>query len=308
MSLDDDYLRYAWRRHGYDHDWYEWSMLHERPAVRWPENKPLALWLNVSVQFFPLNQRNIPFKVPNGMTMPYPDLRHFSLREYGNRVGIYRVLKALDHYGVTPTFAVNTQVAERMPYLRDALVERGDEILCHGWNMDHQHYGGQDRDEEAELVKRAVGGLRDLTGRDIRGWLSPARVHSPNTPGLLVENGIQWFGDWVNDDMPYPFRTDNGVLHAIPLSTELEDQFILCNNLHSEASWAEQIADACDFLLAEARQQGGRLLALNIHPWLMGQPHRIGYLEQVLAHVMGSGQVWSASASDILARCQASQE
>ncbi len=300
MSLEDNYLEYPHRRYGYDHDYYAWSMLHQRPRITWPGGKPLALWLNVSVQFFPLNQRGVPFKVPNGMTMPYPDLRHFSLREYGNRVGIYRILKALDRYGATPTFAINTQVAERVPYLRDRLVERGNEILCHGWNMDHLHYGGQDPDEEAALVQRAVGRLRDLTGQAIRGWLSPAKVHSPGTPRFLAENDIQWFGDWVNDDMPYPFNAGPGQLYVLPLSTELEDQFILCNNLHSEISWAQQVRDAFDFLLEEAREQGGRLLALNIHPWLLGQPHRIRYLEEVLEYITCGGHVWNAPAGEIL--------
>ena len=307
MSLDDDYLRYPLRRYGYDHDFYDWSMLQERSAVRWPGDRPLALWVNVAVQFFPLNQRGVPFKVPNGMTMPYPDLRHFSLREYGNRVGIYRVLKALDSYGVTPTFAINAQVAERMPYLLDRLRERGDEILCHGWNMDHLHYGGQDAAEEAQLVRRSVETLRERTGQAIRGWLSPAKVHSANTPGLLVDNGIDYFADWVNDDMPYAFRAGNGELHVIPLSTEIEDQFILCNNLHSELSYAQQVKDAFDFLLEEARGQGGRLLALNIHPWLMGQPHRIRYLEEVLEYVTSGQAAWNASASEILAASRAGE-
>ena len=165
--------------------------------------------------------------------------------------------------------------------------------------MDSLHYGGQDIDEERELIKKSVNQLRDLTKQDIQGWLSPARSESENTPDLLKEQGISYFSDWVNDDMPYAFKTSQGDLTAMPLSTELEDKFILMNNLHSEESYAEQICDTCDFLLNESEQNGGRILALSIHPWMLGQPHRISRLEQALEYIMSKPGVWSASANDI---------
>jgi peptidoglycan/xylan/chitin deacetylase (PgdA/CDA1 family) len=308
MAMDKAYLDYPQRRYGMDHDRYEWSMLAQRRPVTWPDGKRLALWVNVCLQFFPLNQRGKPFAPPGGMSMPYPDLRHFTLRDYGNRVGIYRCLRALDRFGVTPTFALNARLAERTPYLMGLLRERGDEIACHGWHMDALHYGGQDPAEEAGLVSRSLDRLRELSGQAVTGWLSPARNESPQTPELLAANGVEWFADWVNDDMPYHFRTDKGSLWAMPLSNELEDRFILMNNGHSETSYVEQIRDACDFLFAESETQGGRILALNIHPWLLGQPHRIGYLEAVLADVSAREDVWSAGASEILTAFAAQQD
>lgn len=300
MALDDSFLEYPRRQYGMDHDRYDWSMLSQRPPVTWPGGARLALWVNVCLQFFPLNQRGRPFAPPGGMTMPYPDLRHFTLRDYGNRVGIFRCLQAIDRHGVTPTFAVNTRLAERLPYLMDVLRERGDEIACHGWHMDALHYGGQDPEEEAALVADSLNRLRDISGQPVTGWLSPARNESPQTPELLAANGVTWFADWVNDDMPYAFRTDNGPLWAMPLSNELEDRFVIMNNGHPEDSWVEQISDACDLLLKESQTGGGRILALNIHPWLLGQPHRISRLEAVLENVMARDGIWSASASDIL--------
>ncbi|MEM1111301.1 MAG: polysaccharide deacetylase family protein [Pseudomonadota bacterium] len=300
MALDREHLEYPKRAYGMDHDRYDWSLLTARPKVSWPGGKTLALWVNVCLQFYPLNQQGKPFPPPGGMTMPYPDLRHFTLRDYGNRVGIFRVLKALDHYRVKPTFALQGRLAERNPYLVGLLKERGDEISAHGWHMDALHYGGQDPAEEEELVKRTLGTLRDATEQAITGWLSPARNESEITPELLADNGVRYLSDWVNDDMPYPFRTERGPLWAMPLSNELEDRFILQSNLHSEQSYAEQVCDACDFLLKEAQSDGGRILALNIHPWMLGQPHRIGRLEQVLAHICSQQGVWSASAGEIL--------
>lgn len=302
MSLDKQFLDYPYRDYGMDHDRYSWSMLDKRSPVHWPDDKPIALWLNVCLQFFPLNQQGVPFKVPGGMTMPYPDLRHYSLRDYGNRVGLFRLLKAFDQRNLKPTFAINTRLVERNPYLLALLKERGDELACHGYHMDALHYGGQDIEEERELVQRALSTLRDLSGQDITGWLSPARSESENTPDLIAEQGVTYFSDWVNDDMPYEFKTAAGPITAMPLSNELEDRFILMNNLHSEDSYVHQVCDAFDYLLAESKQKGsGRILALNIHPWMLGQPHRIGKLEQVLDYLSQSGQVWTAYARDIQA-------
>jgi len=283
-----------------DHNRYDWSMLEDRPKTSWPEDKLLALWVNVGLQFFPLNQKGIPFKVPGGMTKPYPDLRHYSLRDYGNRVGIYRFLKAFDRFDVKPTFAVSTRLAERTPYLMDRIKERGDEIICHGYHMDALHYGGQDQTEEAELVKRSLDGLRTISGQAVQGWISPAKNESPNTPDLLAQNDITYFCDWVNDEMPYSFSTQKGSLIAMPLSTELEDYHVILNNQHSAESWAEQVCDACDYLIQDAQTNGGRILALNIHPWVLGQPHRIRLLEKVLEYISSKKEVWSAYAGEIL--------
>nr|BBD50080.1 polysaccharide deacetylase [Haliea sp. ETY-M] len=308
MSLPDEYMQYPHRSYGMDHDRYDWSLLGDRKPVQWPDVYRLAVWINVSLQFFPLNQEGKPFPPPGGMTMPYPDLRHFTLRDYGNRVGIYRVLEALDRYGLRATFAVNGQVAERAAPLLRTITERGDEVLGHGWNMDSPHYGGLDERVEQSLVTRTLETLRDATGQPVRGWLSPGRNESERTPELLVDNGIDYFCDWVNDDMPYPFRTDSGPLTALPLSTELEDRFVVMNNLHSEQSWCEQVCDACDMLLRESDTQGGRLLAISLHPWLIGQPHRIGKLETALEYISSRAGIWNASAADIVDAWRDQQE
>lgn len=302
MSLGAGYLQYPRRRYGMDHDRYDWSLLARRPAIVWPGGAKLALWVNVAVQFFPLNQRGKPFPPPGGLSTAYPDLRHFTLRDYGNRVGIFRCLEALDAQGIRPTFSVNAAIAGRYPELLERLAARDDEILASSWSMDSLHHGELLAEEEAALVERALQTLRTATGQAVAGWLGPARSQSRNTPDLLAAQGVQYMGDWLNDDLPYPFRTKHGELIALPLSLELDDQFLIQHSLHSEWTYAQQIKDACDCLLAEAeRSGGGRLLALSIHPWLLGQPHRVSALESVLAHLAETPGIWSASASEIVA-------
>jgi allantoinase len=293
-------LDYPNRHYGNDHDRYAWSMLTDRPPLTWPQGDGLALVVVVPLQFFPLDPTGTPVKVAGNMTMPYPDLRHYTLRDYGNRVGIHRVLSALDSASVVPTFAVSTRLFEREPLLRDRIVGRGDEIMCHSWSMDTAHAGGLDEEAERELVARSVGRLRELTGQPVRGWLSPGKLNSPNTPDLIAAEGIEYFCDWVNDEVPYRWNVASGELWSMPLPTEISDTFTLVDNLHSEESWADQVGDAADLLHAEAAEQGGRILALTVTPWLLGQPHRIKHLERVLDHVTSLPGVWSAGAGAVL--------
>jgi peptidoglycan/xylan/chitin deacetylase (PgdA/CDA1 family) len=293
-------LDYPNRHYGNDHDRYSWSMLTDRAPITWPQGDGLALFVVVPLQFFPLNPSGKPVKVAGNMTMPYPDLRHYTLRDYGNRVGIHRVLKALDAASVKPTFAVNTRLFEREPLLRDQIVGRGDEIIAHSWSMDTVHAGGLDEADERELVQRSVNGLRELTGQAVRGWLSPGKLNSPNTPDLIAEAGIEYFCDWVNDEVPYRWNVASRELWSMPLATEISVTFSLVDNLHSEESWADQVCDAADLLHAEAAEQGGRILTLTLTPWLLGQPHRMKHLERVLDHLTSLSGVWSASGSQIL--------
>lgn len=307
-KLPNDYLQYPHRSYGMDHDLYDWSMLTGRKKVTWPDGKKLALWINVPIQFFPLNQRGEPFKVPAGMTMPYPDLRHFSLRDYGNRVGVYRFLEAFDQYGIEPTFAINSDVAARMPALIDQIKQRSNDVICYGQNMDALHHNSLTEDQEREQIQQALTQLSKAIDKPVKGWLSPAKNESSNTLDLLNELGIEFVCDWVNDELPYHMKTknrhvknNNSPITAMPLSTELDDYFIIQQNFHSEQSWLEQVCDACDFLIEEASEQGGRMLSLNIHPWLMGQPHRIAYLEEALKHLSSKTEIWHAGANQISA-------
>lgn len=298
-KLPDNYLEYPKRSYGMDHDRYQWSELTTREKITWPDKKKLALWVNIPIQFFPLNQRGDPFKVPAGMTMPYPDLRHFSLRDYGNRIGIFRVLEAIDRYGINPTFAVNSQMALRTPNLIKLISERGNDIICHGLNMDTLHHNGLSKTQEREQIQTALDMLGSQVDRPIKGWLSPAKNESVSTPDLLKECGIDFVCDWVNDELPFQMQTEAGELTALPLATELDDYFVIQQNYHSEQSWLEQVCDACDFLIDEANKLGGRMLTLNIHPWLMGQPHRIGYLEELFDYLSSKSEIWHAGANQI---------
>jgi peptidoglycan/xylan/chitin deacetylase (PgdA/CDA1 family) len=222
------------------------------------------------------------------------------LRDYGNRVGVYRLMDALDRRGLTASAAVNAAVAARHPSLIKEIERRGWEIIAHGLDMGHLHHGGLEASAEGELIDRSLGLLRAASGGRIRGWLSPAKSESFATPDLLAAAGIDYLCDWANDDMPYAMRTAAGTIHCLPHPSDIDDYAILIQNHHSEDEFRDQVLDHFEFLYREATRAGGRIMALSLHPWIIGQPYRIGTLETALDRMMERKGVWCATGAQIL--------
>ncbi|MCP8939466.1 polysaccharide deacetylase family protein [Alsobacter sp. SYSU M60028] len=301
MALGEDYLNYPWRRHGMDHDRYPWSNLFERKPVTWPNGARVALWITPAVQWFPLDMTSKPFAMPGGLTMPFPDLRHYTNRDYGNRVGIYRILDVLAERKLPASVAVNGAIAERYPSLVRDIVAAGHEIVAHGLDMGHAHHSGLAPDAENEIVARTLRLLREASGQEVTGWLSPGRAQSHATPDLLAENGVAYCCDWANDDMPFEMSTRGGPLLAMPLAYETDDRVVMLDFHHTEDSWAEQVKDRFDVLYREAESHGGRIVSIPLHAWVTGVPYRIGKLREVLDHILAHEDVWPATGRDIVA-------
>ncbi len=300
MSLPDDYLKYPHRRHGMDHDLYPWSNLFNRQPVTWPGDKSVALWITVALEFFPLTPNEGPFRAPGHMVTPYPDYRTYTTRDYGNRVGVFRIMKVLDALGVKASTPMSAKIAERYPALLDAVQKRGWEIIAHGIDMNKIHYGGMDKGEEAQQIEDALVMLEKSTGKKPTGWFSPARSESENTLKLLAEHGISYVCDWVNDDMPYGMTTEAGPIVAMPHTMELDDRHLMVTLGQNEDTYREQILAAFDLLRTEGKTYGGRILHLSLTPYVIGQPFRIHALKAVLEEIMESGDVWSATPGEIL--------
>ena len=301
MPLPDDFLQYPLRRHGMDHNRYEWSNIFERQPIQWPNGAKVALLITVPIEFFPLNPQGNPFKAPGSMVTAYPDFRHYTTRDYGNRVAVFRFLKLFKELGITVNFAVNSAVAVRYPELIAELTADGHEIVAHGVDMDTLHYGGMDEVQERAQVAESVTTMRQISGQKVRGWLSPAASESFNTPDILTEFGIEYVCDWANDELPYSMQTKNGNLTAMPISQELNDRQIIVNYHHTEDSFVQQVKDQFDWLHAESAQHGGRVLSLTLHPYIMGLPYRIRALREALTYIMQQPNVWSATGSTLLA-------
>ncbi|MFN4147831.1 MAG: polysaccharide deacetylase family protein [Runella sp.] len=289
MPLSPEFLEYPLRRHGMDHDRYQWSNLFERLPIQWPDEAKVALLVTVPIEFFPLNPQGKPFKAPGSMVTAYPDFRHYTTRDYGNRVAVFRFLKVFAELGIKATFAVNSKVAERYPALIEAIFSQGHQIMAHGVDMDTLHYTGLDINTERAQIEESVTTLRHISGQKVQGWLSPAFSESFHTPDLLPEFGITHFGDWANDDLPYRFRTSGGELIAVPVSQEINDRQIIINYHHTEEQFLQQIKDQFEVLNEEAQHYGGRVLSLTITPYISGLPYRIQALRQALMYVLEKG-------------------
>ena len=303
MTVGAGYLRYAHRRPGMDHDRYDRDNVFAREPLRWPGGARVAVWLMPLVEFFPLD---MPLNVaPGGMTRPYPDYWNYTLRDYGNRIGIYRILRALDERGLKASVAFNSRAAARDRFLVSQVIRRGWEVVAMGVDMGRIHQGDTGRDVETRWVQESVRTLRQATGATVNGWLSPALSESFDTPDLVVAAGIDYLCDWMNDDLPYwmNVRLPAGArqVAAMPHGHEISDLKLIGDYGHSATQYAEQVIDYFDFLYREAGEHGGRILSLPLHPWLIGVPHRIGALERILDHVTARAGVWPATGAEILA-------
>ena len=302
MPMPDTYLFYPARRYGMDHERYNWSDFFQRKPVKWPNGARVALSVVTHVQHFPLDMPAKPFKAPGALMMPYPDFRYYTNRDYGNRVGIYRILKLLRDKGLQTSFAVNAILAERYPALVKAIVSDGHEIIAHGFDMGKVHHSGLASGEEEALIARSLAMLRQIGGQPVKGWLSPGRAQSFNTPDLLAAQGVDFCCDWANDDLPYEMATNNGPLLAMPLAYETDDRVVADEYFHSEPEWVQQVKDRVDVLYRESEKYGGRLMSLPLHSWVSGMPYRIEYVREILDYILSHQGVWNAPTGQI---CQA---
>lgn len=299
MSLDPAYLDYPKRRHGYDHDLYPWSALHERPPIVWPGEKSVAVWVCVSLEWFPINPADTPFRAPGHMQTAHPDYRHYTARDYGTRIGFYRLLDAFAKAGIRASIAMNSAIAERHPRIVEDVKAAGHEIIAHSTDMNGTIASGLPIDEERMLIGTALDTLERATGTRPAGWLSIARSQSWNTPDLLREAGVRYCCDWVNDELPWRFN--NGLIN-LPLNHELSDRQIITTQQQSADSYAQSIEDAFDWLVGE---RAGRLLPLHITPYIIGLPYRMSAFEAMLARLTARPEAWFATGGDIVAAWEA---
>jgi allantoinase len=298
MTLDAAYLEYPHRRQGYDHDLYAWSNLQERKPVAWPNGKGVAVWVCIDLEWFPITPEDKPFRAPGHMQTAYPDYRHYTSREYGTRVGFYRLLDALAKTGVVASVAVNGAIAERYPQVVADIVAAGHEIVAHSTDMNGTIATGLDEADERALIQQSLEALEKASGQRPRGWLSIARSQSWNTVRLLKEAGLDYCCDWVNDELPWRFN--NGLIN-LPLNHELSDRQIVTVQQHSAESYAQQMTDAYDWLSREAKRSGGgRLLPLNVTPYILGLPYRIEAFERMIADLASRPDAWFARGDQII--------
>ncbi|MCH8869739.1 MAG: polysaccharide deacetylase family protein [Chloroflexi bacterium] len=290
------------RTYGMDHPHYAWSPIVDRPALRWPNDARMALCVI-------LNLDHVEWVAPEGSYGPsvpagglgritFPEYAQLSHREYGHRVGIFRVLDVLERHGIRPTVAMDALTAEHYPYLVRHCLGRGCEIIGHGISASRMITSNMSEQEEREYIRTSMDALSLATGAAPVGWLGPEYGESARTPQLLADAGIRYVCDWTNDEQPYPMTTSAGNLTALPIMWELDDVIAMWDRKIPFYTYAKSIKDSFVTMHGDAAESG-RLMVLNLHPWLIGQPYRIGSLDDALGEVMKMDGVWAASGSEI---------
>lgn len=301
MRPDPSYLVYEKRARGMDHALYPYRRLLDHAPFVWDGGKLVATMIVISLEWFPIVPGKAPFKAPGHMQTAYPDYRHYTSRDYGTRVGFFRLLDACDKVSAKVGIAANLAIAERYPEVLQEALARGHEIIAHSTDMDGTIASTLPEKTERNLIMRTVQGLGQLTGSAPRGWLSIARQQSFNTPRLLVEAGLSYMLDWVNDELPWYMATSAGPIANVPLNHELSDRQVITVQQNSAESYAEQLQDAWHWLAGEARSCAtGRMLPIHLTPYIMGLPYRMAALESVLAKLAGESDNLFVRPGDVL--------
>jgi allantoinase len=300
-------LQYSYRRdappvrqtlRGADQAWMDYWPIVSRPSLRWPGGARLALWICPCALHFEFMPPPDPW-VDSWARTPAPDVLGYARQEYGNRVGLWRMLEVLDGHRARCTAVVNAVALERYPAIAEAIRRRGWDVLGHGV-VNTRFVFGLGEEEERAYYRDLRDRVEAATGVRMAGVGGPGPQSATEaTVDLLAELGFAYHGDWFCDDQPVPLRVRSGRLIALPYASEMNDTGFL-----------GMAFEADDFLEAAKRQfdqlykegaESGRVLCIGLHPHVFGQPHRIRYLDDLLRYCMSFPDVWHATGAEIAA-------
>lgn len=274
---------------------FSYSPIASRPPVELPGGKRIAVWVGLNIEYYEYGQPALSLaQFTAGLT---PDPLNYGWREYGPRVGIWRMIELFDRLGVQPTAIVNSQVATEYPEIIAAGVERGWAWVAHGRN-NSTWQAGMERDAEQAYIAEVTDEIERATGARPRGWLGPSLTASAETANLLAELGYAYSLDWGIDDEPMPLNVAKGELLSVPYSTELNDIPFYVLQGQSGADFRQALIDQFDQLYAEGASRP-RVLGFGVHPFLTGQPYRLRYLREALEHMTAHDEAWFPSADEL---------
>jgi allantoinase len=265
-----------------------------RPELKLPNNASLGVWIVMNVEHFTFGKLGTAIQ-PH--LNSYPEIANYGWRDYGNRVGIWRLFELFSELEIPVTAAVNGEICTLYPEIMEGIQRYGWEVMAHGINNSTGH-SGMDRETEIEVIDKTLDLLEGVTGKTPKGWLTPGFSITESTFEFLHSAGIVYTADWVNDDQPYWYPLSNGRLLAIPYTIEANDITLCLSNRFSGAEFAQAIEDQFEQLWQEGQQQP-RIMTIGLHPFIVGQPLRLKYLKQCLSHIKNKPNTWLTTGEGI---------
>jgi peptidoglycan/xylan/chitin deacetylase (PgdA/CDA1 family) len=256
----------------------------------------VAVWVIPNIEHFLFDRPSTSITAVT--TRFVPDVLNYSWREYGVRVGIWRMMDVMQRHGVRGTVALNSDACEHYPRIIEAGNALSWEWMGHGKNNSIL-MAEKDEAEERQLIGDVLAAITNGTGKKPRGWLGPAMTETHNTLDILAEAGIEYVCDWVNDEQPYPIRVKKGAIFSIPYSGEMNDIPAFLENKQSAEAFGQMIKDQFDVLYEDGATTG-RVMSICLHPFLVGHPFRSKYFADALAHITSRQEVWVTTGSEII--------
>ena len=277
------------------HGRYAYSPITARADFAWPEGRRLAVYVALNLEHFAFGEGLGAELAPGG---PPPDVLNYAWRDYGNRVGAWRLLDLFDRLALPSAALLNSAILEHCPALAEAFRARGDEIVGHGRsNAERQSVLAEA--EERALIAEATARLAAWSGAVPAGWLGPWIAESRVTPDLLREAGYRYLLDWCHDDQPVWMRTRAGPLLAVPYPQELNDIPAIAVRRAGASEFADMIVDQFDEMLDQSAAQP-LVMGIALHAYIVGQPYRLRHLRRALAHLaVRRPEVWLTTPGSI---------
>jgi peptidoglycan/xylan/chitin deacetylase (PgdA/CDA1 family) len=279
-----------------DNELFTYSPIVEREPIRWPGDARVAFYVGLNIEHFDVDRPST--SIAEATASLVPDALNYGWRDYGPRVGIWRLIEIFDRYGVRPSVLLNSDAAERYPQIIEAGRSRHWAWLAHGKTNSMLHTD-MSVDEERAMLTDVVETIEKATGQRPRGWLGPGLTETFETPRLLAELGLSYVLDWTNDDQPYALNAPD--MLSVPYSVELNDLGLFMFKNLTGPDVVQVVKDQLDQLYADAADSG-RVMALALHPFVIGQAFRARYLDQALDYIANHEGVWMTTSDEIAAR------
>lgn len=276
---------------------YDYWPISARPRLRLPGGARVGFWIGLNIEHFRLDRAAT--SILSWTESHVPDPLNYGWRDYGVRVGIWRMVELLDRLGLRPSVLLNADVCAKYPEIIEAGRERQWGWLAHG-KTNSVPQQGMTADEERVFLREILDTIESSTGRRPRGWLGPAMSETFETPHLLAELGVDYLLDWCNDDQPYPMNPRSGRLISVPYAVEINDIIQFLARGVTPADFASMMIDQFETLYEEGAENG-RIMAVSLHPFLINQPHRHRHLARALEHITRRDDVWLPTADEIAA-------